>query len=259
MKLSRSPTDHKLRAALAKRIYQIADLEKEIAASITEGAYRSEANAGKYSKSMTDDRSDGEHSSCFVDISTYCNNHGFYKKEDTRTAHFSSNGSFFLDDDTMFDRILEVGGLRFQLPALVPDGNDNISCQGQVIPVPPGQYDYISLLACSEWGNATEKITLLAEDGQQQEIMIQFTDWYEKQPVYGEKTAWRGKLGRRGMDETMNTIEIFHTIYADCYPLRVQKAITSLQLPYCPNLHLFSISLIRSKEHKNNQKFAVRE
>lgn len=244
MKLACAPTDHKLRSALVKRIIQIAELEQEMAASLADAK---QGQGVRYSKNGGEEPGDGA-GYIHVDLSDDYNNHGFYKQEDTQAARFACNGSFILDDGTLFGRTLEVGRMRFRLPALKPDGFDNLSCQGQVIAVRPGRYSAICILACSEWGHATETFMMIDEDGQLHPVMMQFTDWYEPKPQYGEQMAWRGKLGRRRDDGTVCEDEILHTIYADCYPLELAGAAIGLQLPFCPNLHLFALSLIRSKE-----------
>lgn len=246
MKLACAPKDAKLISAVVQRLKQIAELEQEMAVALADSG-RSQPNTIPYSKHGAVEI--GDYAQFVnVELDAYYNNHGFYKNADTRAARLACDGSFALDDGTLFGRTLAVGRMKFKLPRLRPDKDDNLSCQGQVVPIQPGKYSAICLLACSEWGHATEPLMVIDEDGQLHSVMMQFTDWYEHDPQYGEQAAWRGKLGRWAEDGTICKGDSMHTIYADCYPLELSGAIIGLQLPYCPNLHLFAISLIRLQE-----------
>ena len=71
--------------------------------------------------------------------------------------------------------------------------NDNISCAGQVISVPKGQYSGFMYLGCSEFGSHSEPILVKYTDGQTEEVALELSDWVLSHPLFQETVAWTGK------------------------------------------------------------------
>ena len=121
--------------------------------------------------------------------------------------------------------------------------NDNISCAGQVISGPKGQYSGFMYLGCSEFGSHSEPILVKYTDGQTEEVALELSDWVLSHPLFQETVAWTGKGAKctknKSIQEMRSPVHLFakHGVFCKT------GTIESIQLPKCPNIHIFAISL----------------
>jgi hypothetical protein len=171
-----------------------------------------------------------------IDISSYYNNQAFGYSNSS--ADLTGGGEFFLlDGRSSLQGVVVHKDIEFSFCKHPGHGNDNVTCQGQVIPIDCRVYNGIWLLGCAEWGNAKGYIGIQFEDGDVEHIPAQLTDW-----------AWRPRFG----EAIVMTLPVFRKvkmafvpdeghIFAVHYPITREKRACKLLLPNCPNFHIFSI------------------
>lgn len=181
----------------------------------------------------------------FLNLSDFFNNNCFGKEASTTcAADINGNRSYILNAGLPLEKIWQVDYMKFSFPEILETQKNNISCLGQIIHVPNGKYSKIMILGCAVMGNQIENIGLEFFDASTEEICLEFTDAWFPQPIFGEKSAWQGQYVTR----IHNAVEIVphkFSIYAQSYLLTHSKEIISIHLPHCPNIHIFSISLLK--------------
>lgn len=180
---------------------------------------------------------------CFLNLSSHMNNQGFSNSLlPTCSAQLSDDGRYFLADNLPTDKIWNIANMKFSFPTIFNNSYDNISCMGQIINVDQAMYNYIMLLGCSELGDYREHINIKYLDGFIERIPIEFTAWIKPQPSYGEIIAWTGSRAVRTENEVEVSSFAVH-LYAKNYQLKHDGKVECIELPTCPNIHIFAISL----------------
>lgn len=112
-------------------------------------------------------------------------------------------------------------------------GYDNVKCEGQLINVPRRYYNYLILYGCSEFGGCHSKIKLYYEK-QIIDQEIFFSDWGDEEELENNLFHyWSGKSDE-GYDKFIKELII---------PINHYEKLKSIELPFYPNLHIFSIKL----------------
>ena len=178
-----------------------------------------------------------------IDLTDYMNNNGFGSLSSKENSpDLTSTGYYFLRQGLPEEKIWSVGEMRFKFPDLYDGVNDNISCFNQKIKIPAGNYHSIMLLGCAEQGDFCDRMIVEYANGKHEEIFIKFTDWAGK-PIFNETVAWQGEMVERN-GENVKIFEVYITsIFANTYFLKCDGILKSIQLPDCPNIHIFAISL----------------
>jgi hypothetical protein len=157
-------------------------------------------------------------------------------------ANFTGSGYYFLSDNAPAAGDMKLENMKFKFPLVGAGSVDNISCDDQEIEVAPGFYNSIQLLGTAEYGDFTDHLTVEYENGDRKNVGIAFSEWWRSDPVYNEKIAWKGKIVEK-REEKASVIDRDHHIYAIERPIGNNGRITKIILPFCPNIHIFSISL----------------
>ncbi|HEX9061626.1 MAG TPA: hypothetical protein VF941_15705 [Clostridia bacterium] len=124
----------------------------------------------------------------------------------------------------------------------IPDSPEDVSCTGQIIPVPSGYYKSIFLVGCSIWGSYSEKLTVTYMDGNNEEIKIGFTDHDSGIPLFGESVFYKGNLIKADNDENSG---MNGHLYSSTHCLNGEKQMKQIQLPDYPNILIYGIALGR--------------
>ena len=119
---------------------------------------------------------------------------------------------------------------------------DHVICEGQRITTKPHRCSGIQITASASKGHYIEEVTVVFEDDSTQVISIGFSDWWETEPLCGEKIAWTGKCGKIENEELVVKGRV--NIFVNDYRLDREKSIKTIILPDNPNLHIFKIALI---------------
>ncbi len=234
-KLQKSNSDNGKSAGLRDITYRIrkaADMEESFAYKIDEysrKSYRSQEDPNPITAY------DKKFSFLFLNLEKYFNNKGFGNP----VAEFTYKGDYFLTEGLPDGELWNVHEMQFKFPDVTEASFDNIACQGQRIQIPKECYEYLHLLYCAEYGSFVEKCTICCENGIQEELELEFSDWYTD-PQFGDTVAWKGYFVRKA---TVN-IRTVGRIFAKSYKFNTtREVVESIRLPDCRNMHIFAISL----------------
>ncbi|WP_110460823.1 BtrH N-terminal domain-containing protein [Ruminiclostridium sufflavum] len=179
------------------------------------------------------------------------NNKAFAVTEaDTYKADLSGAGHFFISSGLEKEHFIQAGSMHFRLPELVTKKYDNIACTGQEISVDKSVYHSIMFLGCSDNGDFIDEISLMYENGEELKIPISFADSW-RLPLFKESIAWTGTGGKW----TENRFEVHSNeqrIFAREELIRKKGIVEAIRLPYCPNIHIFAISLRKAISAEDN-------
>lgn len=188
------------------------------------------------------------HKYSILDITEYFNCKFILNKEDINRAkkilQFIGAHDEFFDANSLPDsnKILTVSGIPFIFPDKNYDKYDSISCEGQMINLPPNLYSGISMLITGVWGNYHERIKIFYHDDSSAHFKIDFRDWhctfantdweYDK---YNCTIAVEGKDIKFGVKKC---IYLFKSYFPNA-----DKSIKYIELPYNPDLYIFAITM----------------
>lgn len=214
---------------LADRLREISDLEEKTAKIIYNYTQDKAIGAG-----TNHGKSEIPGSYVYLNLNDFFNNKGF----SSPNASFSKTGQYFLYDGLPSTKIWSVNGMKFIAPDVYGTEYDNISCANQVIKIPDGVYRSIMLLTCAEWGSFVDNVTVNYRDKTSEMLEIAVSDLYGE-PDFQETVAWKGKFVDKASYEILTG-----KLYAETYKINKDgRAIESVSLPNCNNIHIFSITL----------------
>ncbi|MEF2965461.1 hypothetical protein V3851_06405 [Paenibacillus sp. M1] len=174
-----------------------------------------------------------------IDLEPFYNNQAFGAKGSA--ADLTGGGEFMRLEEHVF--LSSDISANFQMAARFGFGYDNISCDGQAVPLPELHGNTIRLLCCGEWGDPEGELELIFADGTTDFLNIKVTDWAWS-PRYGEEVAIQAPIERK--EKIPFAPEEGH-VFANDIPISEDKPLSVLKLPYCPNLHIFSITVMAGR------------
>lgn len=239
------PDNISLITKIASKINKIADYEEQIANMLLEAVQTDYSVAPLRFNNSPHIKPIRINEYTYIDFENYANNQGFSNSlsYDCK-AEFSHGGKYFLTNGLPHNNNLVISDMNFLFPTISDNLNDNISCTGQIIPINLNNYFCIMILGCSELGSHSEYLDIRFEDGTIEEIPLEFTNWFISEPKYNEFIAWSGQcVIRSKFDVTVNPLQVH--LFAKNYFLKTKGLIKELRLPYCPNIHIFAITLGR--------------
>lgn len=181
----------------------------------------------------------------YVELDNYYNNNGFSNSiNEDSVSNFTYTGQHFIADEVSNTPIWTKKNLSFKIPKFKDESNDNISCCGQVININSlSIHKYIMILGCAEWGNSIDNMLITFLDGTTESIMFRFSNWVNG-PVFNETEMWSGN----GIQKTDNGAIILKKTKCKLYGIynmiNNRKRMSSIKIPYCPNIHIFAITLV---------------
>lgn len=176
-----------------------------------------------------------------VRLDEYCNNEAFALSVSYgSTADLTGNGVFFIASELPSDGVINSNCMEMDMPVKKSDGQmDNVSCMGQRIAIKEGRYSKIAFLGCSEYGSYCEKVKLCSNEEVVEEVEIKMSDFFE-QPLYGERTVWKGKAAERSADK-ISILNFNGRIFLTEVDI-AKNTIDKIILPDRRNIHLFAIT-----------------
>jgi hypothetical protein len=173
-----------------------------------------------------------------VNLSSYFNRYGIY----TDGTVFSTGGLDGVGDaysETLLGASRVLNEELFELgPANAPDA---VSCAGQSVILPQGEFSTLTLLATGVEGNQpAQAITVTYSDGTTSKFSQEFSDWYTPQSYPGEKEgaamAYRDLANGTKDDRTFS-------LYAYHFALDSTKVVQTLTLPADSDVELLAATL----------------
>jgi Putative Ig domain len=135
-----------------------------------------------------------------------------------------------------------LGNVLFNLgPA---NANDTISCSGQTIPLPAGQYTTLQMLATGVDGNQNDQtFTVTYTDNSTATFTQNFSDWYSPQHNAGESII--ATLPYRDSSNGTKDNRTFY-LYEYSWTLNQTKMAKSIQLPNNGNVVVLALTLVNA-------------
>lgn len=176
-----------------------------------------------------------------VELSAHANNKGIgYDLNPANSSELSDGGRYIYVDNEIANYTICVDKISFKL-LNYENRYDNIACKEQTISVNIEPQNYIMLLGCSEWGSHTDTVNLVFEDNSIKDISVELSNVASDTPVFNETMVSIGSYvykNKTSVDKTPFKASLFFKTI----PINSNKAIKSILLPYCPNIHIFAVS-----------------
>jgi len=200
-----------------------------------------------------------------LDLSPYLNNSGIAPDGRTADGGLDGMGTAFRAESLPAPGTTIISqGTPFLLPGRNRQSKDNISCEGQEIPLPRGPWEALHVLGMCDWRAFEEPLRLKAADGTCVERRLGLSDAPRYQGLrYGEHAALSCPLitpdtsiplysligippPRAGyeMKETRIEAGIWHQVV----PLHGPRPLSGLVLPDNPSMHLFAMTSVAADE-----------
>lgn len=177
-----------------------------------------------------------------LDLSGVLDNVGATPPAQRDRGSFNIWGNSFAAEQLGAGDSLVIDGVLFRLGQLNSAEPDNVRCAGQLMPVPPGRYDWLYLLVAGE-RQVEDELGLHFSDSTADFERIRVSDFWAASAIFGETVALRS--------ETMHypyhvQYGISATMWCQRVPVTRRAELTLVRLPRNPALHVFAISLLPS-------------
>jgi hypothetical protein len=175
-----------------------------------------------------------------VDLRPYLNNVGVTTIVDTGSGHFNVwRNSFAAEDLPERESRTVVGPITFQLPNLGSTEPDNVRCDRQYIPVPPGHFDWLYVLGAAE-RRVEDLVALHFADGAVDFEPLRLTDFWAAPPAFGETLAFETVMHypqhvQFGVPARM---------WCQRVPVVRRARLTGVRLPANAAAHIFAATLV---------------
>ncbi|MFI6292583.1 glycosyl hydrolase family 95 catalytic domain-containing protein [Nonomuraea sp. NPDC050790] len=175
-----------------------------------------------------------------VDLSSWFDNDGVSSHELMTDGDFDGSGYTYPAEELPPAGPLTHEGLTFAFPATGDGARNNVTAQGQTIPVPQGRYRRLWLLGASAFGDASGRLVATYADGTTAEVPFTLPNWTGQPPAGGhEVKRCTHRHGTAG--PSTSKVALFT---APC-ALDPARELRSLTLPTLtrPQAHVFALSL----------------
>lgn len=176
-----------------------------------------------------------------LDLAPYFDNDGI------STSHATADGGFNVWQNTFpaedlppGGALVEVGGVEFRFPPTEDGALNNVVCNGQLIPAPPGDYDWLYVLAAGE-RRSEDPVWLHYETGATDPEWLRVSDFWPGPPRFGEIPAFRCRSMHYPRHVQTN---LEPTIWLQRVPVTRFDRLVSVRLPENRSLHLFAATLV---------------
>ncbi|HLH56131.1 MAG TPA: S53 family peptidase, partial [Verrucomicrobiae bacterium] len=123
-----------------------------------------------------------------------------------------------------------------------PNSSNAISCVGQTIPLQPGQFASIQMLATAVQGNQAAQSFLITYSDATTTVLTQnFSDWFTPQNYSRESKAF--PMSYRNSSAGSKDNRLF-SLYGYAMPLNGAKTVQSIRLPNNPNVEILAMTLV---------------
>ena len=177
-----------------------------------------------------------------VSLTAYCNRPGIYTDGTTFTnpATGGLDGGGYAYSSTLTGNFLTWSNSLFDFGPV--NANDVISCTGQTITLPPGNYAQLQMLATGVNGAQTSQAFTIAYTNSTTTTFIQtLSDWYTPGNYIGESKALI--MSYRNESPGTEDNRTFY-LYGYSFKLNPARIVQSFRLPNDTNLVITAISLV---------------
>lgn len=235
MKASFMSKNDKLINKVSLRILEISDKERKL----FETLYNFLGKVNKFNINIQIDKEKIINKKYYkIDLMEYFNHKAFGSLDNNLGANFREG--FILINDDINKNFIKHNEFEFKIPNLEENTFDNIMCNNQTILI-NRKCKGIMILSCSEFSHQREIAKIISKNSEFG-IEILCTCWKDSTPIFGDEIIWSGKegiLGKTGLVESIDNRYLF----AKSYNFKYEKYIEKIILPYCPDFHIFAITL----------------
>ena len=161
-----------------------------------------------------------------------------YKKTD-----FTGTGFYYIIDEEKKTKLLKKLDGEFDTNIYAGDTCDNVSCANQIVQVPKNHYNQMKLLIVAEYGTYAGEFSFMKDKSKRYSIWVEADEWISDNPK--KNPVWDDVIGFRSENEVVNESRN-HSIYEVTCELNSDEYVNAIKLPFCPNMHIFAITLITS-------------
>ncbi|MEV6032864.1 hypothetical protein AB0L65_17030 [Nonomuraea sp. NPDC052116] len=176
-----------------------------------------------------------------LDLGPYRNNIGITPAWSTKAGRLNVWGNSLPAEELPGGEAIVVNDVPFQFPGTLPGEPDNVRCTGQFVPVPPGRYDWLYLLAAAE--RRTEDVMAFHfEDGAVDFEPLRVSDFWHAPAVFGEDEAFATSV----MHYPHHVQErVSGKIFCQRVPVTRRAVLLAVRFPDNVAVHVFAASLRR--------------
>ncbi len=176
-----------------------------------------------------------------LDLSALCNNIGASPATATEVGRFNVWGnSFSAEHLPAPGSAVMVDDVLFLLPALGSGGPDNVRCEGQLLDVPAGRYDWLYLLASAE-RRAEDEIALHFVDGSVDFEPLRLSDFWAAPPAFGETKAFESAAMHYPHHVQF---DVPATMWCQRVAIVRRARLARIRLPHNIAMHIFAATLV---------------
>ena len=183
-----------------------------------------------------------------LDLVPYFNNDGISSDKDRTDGDFTGAGNTYPEEDLPpSNSIFTCDGVMFQFPDKRDGANNNISLEGQHIPVPESLYDKLFLLGASDDNSLEDTLRFSFADGTLEEALLGLSSWRLCHNLkYGERVAIKCR-GFHFPSQHVDTdnIPVDYGIWMQKVPVPTHQPLIATELPDNPGMHIFALTLRR--------------
>jgi hypothetical protein len=174
-----------------------------------------------------------------VDLSAEFNLNGIYQ-DGTKYSTGGLDGVGYSYSAKLLTKSRVLNGMLFDFGPV--NGLDAVGCNGQTVPLPPGQFHGLALLATGLEGSQTSQtLTVKYTDGTSSKFVRSFSDWFTPQKYSNESEAVA--MAYRNYQDGTKDQRTFN-LYAYQFVLNPKKTVLSVGFPNDPHIVVLAATLL---------------
>lgn len=181
-----------------------------------------------------------------VDLSEYLNTNGAADciSYDC-TSVFTSDARYMYITAVDIEKLSNINHIPFRVGHILQENNDHISCYGERIGIEKGKYKRIYFLCCSDLESQCEKLMVEYADGAKDDVKFNVSAWLRKPRFNEEIAAECHVVAKDNEQREAFTYPFSSYIFFQSVEIDGTKECCTVELPTCPNIHIFAITLAR--------------
>ena len=179
-----------------------------------------------------------------VPLEEHLNNVGATSSRNTGSGAFNVWGNSFAAEHLPPSGPVVVDGVEFDFPAVGTGEPDNVRCEGQLVDVPAGAYDWLYVLAAAE-RRAEDDVALHFEHGQVDFEALRISDFWAAEAAFGERLAFESPVMHYPRHVQPN---VPARLWVQRVPVTRRATLEAIRLPRNVAIHVFALTLRRSRE-----------
>ena len=179
-----------------------------------------------------------------VPLEEHLNNVGVTSARNTGSGAFNVWGNSFAAEHLPPPGPVVVHGVRFDFPGVGTGEPDNVRCEGQLVDVPAGAYDWLYVLAAAE-RRAEDDVALHFEDGAVDFETLRISDFWAAEAAFGERLAAESPVMHYPRHIQPNVPAL---LWIQRVPVTRMATLEAIRLPRNVAIHVFALTLREREE-----------